>query len=67
MLGVIQLCEHAFSCLCDGVPFICHNEVGDLTAGLLSEVCRDEPTPSHYSVSLSILLQLIEKMVLVLM
>ena len=33
--------EHAFSCPCGGFPSICHNEVRDLTASLLSEVCCD--------------------------
>ena len=39
--------EHAFTCLCGRFPSICHNEVRDLTASLLSEVCCDvgvEPT-----------------------
>jgi len=31
--------EHAFSCPYDVFPSIHHNEVQDLTAGLLSEVC----------------------------
>ena len=33
--------EHAFSCSCGGFPSIHHNEVRDLTASLLSEVCCD--------------------------
>ena len=33
--------EHAFTCPCDGFPSVCHNEVRDLTASLLSEVCCD--------------------------
>ena len=39
--------EHAFTCPCGGFPSIRHNEVRDLTASLLSEVCSDvgvEPT-----------------------
>ena len=32
---------HAFSCPCGGFPSIRHNEVWDLTASLLSEVCCD--------------------------
>ena len=33
--------EHAFTCTCGGFPSIRHNEVKDLTASLLSEVCSD--------------------------
>jgi len=33
--------EHAFSFPCGGFPSIRHNEVQDLTAGLLTEVCCD--------------------------
>ena len=33
--------EHAFSCLCGSFPTIHHNEIRDLTANLLSEVCPD--------------------------
>ena len=33
--------EHAISCPCGGFPSICHNEVYDSTASLLSEVCCD--------------------------
>ena len=33
--------EHAFNCPCGGFPSIRHNEVRDLTASLLSEVCSD--------------------------
>ena len=39
--------QHAFSCPCGGFPSICHNELRNLTAELLSEVCSDvgiEPT-----------------------
>jgi len=33
--------EHTFNCPCGGFPSIHHNEVRDLTASLLSEVCSD--------------------------
>ena len=33
--------EHAFSCLCGEFPSILHNEVCNLIASLLSEVCCD--------------------------
>ena len=33
--------EHALSCPKGGFPSICHNEVGDITASLLSEVCHN--------------------------
>ena len=33
--------EHAFSCHCGSFPMIHHNEIRDLTANLLSEVCQD--------------------------
>ena len=33
--------EHAFTCPCGGFPSIRRNEVRDLTASLLSEVCSD--------------------------
>ena len=33
--------EHAFSCPCGGFPSIHHNEIHDLIASLLSEVCCD--------------------------
>ena len=33
--------EHAFSCPCGSFPTIRHNEIRDLTANLLSEVCPD--------------------------
>ena len=39
--------EHALSCLMGGFPIVRHNEVRDLTAKLMSEVCHDvciEPT-----------------------
>ncbi len=33
--------EHALSCAKGGFPSIRHNEIRDLTAGLLSEVCNN--------------------------
>ena len=33
--------EHTFSCPCGSFPTICHNEICDLTANLLSKVCSD--------------------------
>jgi hypothetical protein len=33
--------EHALSCPKGGLPIICHNEIRDLSANLLSEVCQD--------------------------
>ena len=33
--------EHSFTCPCGRIPSICHSEVRDLTASLLSEVCSD--------------------------
>ena len=33
--------EQAFSCPCGGFPSKCHNDIRDLTACLLSEVCCD--------------------------
>ena len=33
--------QHAFSCSCGGFPSIFHNELRNLTAELLSEVCTD--------------------------
>ena len=33
--------QHAFSCPCGGFPSIRHNELCNLTADLLSEVCSD--------------------------
>ena len=39
--------EHAFSCTCGGYPSICHNEIRDLTAMLLSEVCHNVGIEPH--------------------
>ena len=39
--------KHVLSCPKGGYPSICHNEVRDLTAKLMTEVCHDvcvEPT-----------------------
>ena len=33
--------EQAVSCLKGGFPMICHNEIRDVTANLLTEVCHD--------------------------
>ena len=33
--------EHALSCPCGGLPSIRHNELRDITAALLSEVCHN--------------------------
>ncbi len=43
--------EHALSCPKGGFPTIRHNEIRDLTASLLSEVCKDVCTePSLQSI-----------------
>ena len=39
--------EHAMSCPKGGFPTIRHNEIRDLTANLLSEVCNDVCTEPH--------------------
>ena len=39
--------EHALSCLKGGFPSICHNEVRNLTAELLSEVCHAVETEPY--------------------
>ena len=39
--------EHALSCPKGGFPSIRHNEIRDLTASLLSEVCNDVCTEPH--------------------
>ena len=36
--------DHALSCPSGGFPIIRHNEVKDLTADLMSEVCHDVQT-----------------------
>ena len=33
--------EHALSCPRGALPIICHNEIRDLTASVLTEVCHD--------------------------
>ena len=33
--------EHALSCTRGGFPTICHNDIRDITATLLTEVCHD--------------------------
>ena len=32
--------EHAMNCPCAGFPSVCHNELRDITASLLTEVCH---------------------------
>ena len=39
--------NHALSCPKGGFPSICHNEIRDLTANLLSEVCHSVSTEPH--------------------
>ena len=39
--------DHALSCPKGGFPSICHNEVRDITAELLSEVCHDVEVEPH--------------------
>ena len=39
--------NHALSCPKGGFPSICHNEIRDLTANLLSEVCHNVLTEPH--------------------
>ena len=41
--------EHAFSCSFGGFPTIRHNELRDITAALLSEVCHNVRTDHLYS------------------
>ena len=41
MCGKSFTVQHAFSCPCGGFPSIRHNELCNLTAELLSEVCSD--------------------------
>ena len=33
--------EHVLSCHCGGFPSIHHNEIRDITAKLLTEICND--------------------------
>ena len=47
--------EHSFSCPKGGFPSIRHNEIRDLTANLLSEVCNDCIEPCLQSLSGEIL------------
>ena len=45
--GVKLNVDHAFNCPCGGLPSIRHNELRDITAALMSEVCHNvtiEPT-----------------------
>ena len=36
--------EHALTCMCGGFRSLQHNEIRDLTASLLTEVCRNVKT-----------------------
>ena len=33
--------EHAFSCSCRGFPTLRHNDIRDITASMLTEVCHN--------------------------
>ena len=39
--------EHALSCPLGGFPSICHNEIRDLTANLMTEVCHNVSIEPH--------------------
>ena len=39
--------DHAMTCNLGGFPTICHNEIRDLTASLLSEVCHNVAIEPH--------------------
>ena len=39
--------EHSFTCPKGGFPSICHNEIRDLTASLLTEVCHEVEVEPH--------------------
>ena len=41
MCGANFAVEHLLSCPRGGFPSLCHNEIRDLTANLLTEVCQD--------------------------
>ena len=41
MCGANFVVEHLLSCPRGGFPSLCHNEIKDLTATLLTEVCND--------------------------
>ena len=44
--------EHALNCACGGLPSICHNELRDITADFLTEVCNNVGTePALQSLS----------------
>ena len=52
---IMQICQHG------GLTFVCHNELCDLTAAWLQEVCHDvavEPSCNHLLVNQSLQLQL---------
>ena len=42
--GVNFSVEHAFSCPCGALPFSRHNDIRDMTARLLTEVCPNVET-----------------------
>ena len=47
MCGKLFSVEHALCCPCGGLPIVRHNELRDITAGLLTELCHsDEVEPS---------------------
>ena len=45
--GTLFSVEHVLSCPKGGYPSIRHNEIRDLTASLLSEVCHNVSTEPH--------------------
>ena len=45
--GHIFTIEHALSCPKGGFPSLRHNEIQDVTTGLLSEVCNNVATEPH--------------------
>ena len=47
MCGKSFTVDHALSCPSGGYPTIRHNEIRDLTAKLMTEVCRDVCVEPH--------------------
>ena len=47
LVAIVLLCEHVLSCPKGGYPSIRHDEIRDLTATLLSEVCHNVTTEPH--------------------
>ena len=41
MYGKNLTVEHAFSCSCRGFPTLRHNDIRDITASMLTEVCHN--------------------------